>query len=261
MNLGLEARTALVVGGGSGLGRAVALALAREGANVVAAGRRLEPVEQTAETIAAEGGASLAVHLDLADLDSFAPALDAARSRFGEVEVLFNSGGGPPPTPAAGQPAELWARHFESMVLGVIQLTDRVLPGMRQRRWGRIITNTSSGVVAPIPNLGLSNALRLALVGWSKTLARELAPYGVTANVVVPGRIATDRIHELDQARAEREGTTVTEVARASAASIPVGRYGDPAEYAAAVLFLASSPASYITGAVLRVDGGGIPSI
>ena len=132
---------------------------------------------------------------------------------------------------------------------------------MRQRRWGRIITNTSSGVVAPIPNLGLSNALRLALVGWSKTLARELAPYGVTANVVVPGRIATDRIHELDQARAEREGTTVTEVARASAASIPVGRYGDPAEYAAAVVFLASSPASYITGAVLRVDGGGIPSI
>jgi 3-oxoacyl-[acyl-carrier protein] reductase len=261
VNLGLEGKTAFVLGGGSGLGQAVALALAREGGNVVAAGRRSKAVEQTVTTIAAEGGSGLAVHLDLAAPETFAPALEAARSRFGEIDVLFNSSGGPPPTTAAGQPAELWLRHFESMVLGVIQLTDRVLPAMRERGWGRIITNTSSGVITPIPNLGLSNALRLSLVGWSKTLASEVASDGVTVNVIVPGRIATARIRELDEARARRENSSVAEVERKSVASIPVGRYGDPAEYAAAVVFLASAPASYVTGTALRVDGGGIPSI
>jgi 3-oxoacyl-[acyl-carrier protein] reductase len=132
---------------------------------------------------------------------------------------------------------------------------------MRERRWGRILTNTSSGVVAPIPNLALSNALRLALVGWSKTLAREVAAEGVTVNVVVPGRIATDRVRQLDAARAEREGTAVEEATAAAVAAIPVGRYGDPAEYAAAVAFLAGMPASYITGTMLRVDGGQTPSL
>jgi 3-oxoacyl-[acyl-carrier protein] reductase len=261
VNLGLEGKTAFVVGGGSGLGRAVALALGAEGANVVAAGRRVEAVEETAEAVGAGGGSGVGVHLDLADPGSFDAALDAATSRFGGVDILFNSSGGPPPTTAAGQPAELWSKQFNAMVLGVIELTDRVLPGMKERCFGRIVTNTSSGVIAPIPNLGLSNALRLALVGWSKTLAREVAPFGVTANVVVPGRIATDRLRELDEARAGREGTTAADVARASAATIPVGRYGDPAEFGAAVAFLASEQASYITGSIIRVDGGAIPSI
>jgi 3-oxoacyl-[acyl-carrier protein] reductase len=147
------------------------------------------------------------------------------------------------------------------MVLGVIHLTDHVLPAMRARRWGRIITSTSSGVVAPIPNLGMSNTLRMSLVGWSKTLASEVGPDDVTVNVVLPGRIATRRITQLDEARAAREGTTAKEVAAASTASIPLRRYGAPHEYGAAVAFLASTAASYITGATLRVDGGLIPSI
>ena len=204
MNLGLDGKTALVVGGGSGLGRAVALALAAEGANVVAAGRRADAVERTAELIQSAGGGAVGVQLDLTDAGTFDPVLTAARTRFGGVDILFNSGGGPPPTPAGGQPADLWQRQFESIVLGVIQLTDLVVPGMKDRGWGRIITNTSSGVVVPIPNLGLSNAFRLALVGWSKTLARELAPDGITVNVVVPGRILTDRIRELNEAQATR---------------------------------------------------------
>ena len=151
--------------------------------------------------------------------------------------------------------------HFDAMVLSVIAITDRVLPGMRERRFGRIITSTSSGVEVPIPNLAISNALRLSLVGWSKTLSREVAADGVTANIVFPGRIATPRIDFLDRAKAEREGRSVDEVRSASIASIPAGRYGNPAEYGATVAFLASRAAAYITGSTVRVVGGLVPSI
>jgi 3-oxoacyl-[acyl-carrier protein] reductase len=258
VNLGLEGKTAFVVGGGSGLGRAVALALATEGASVADAGRSVEKLEQT---VREAGERALAVSLDLADRGTLHPAPDTVRERFGDVDVLFNSGGGPPPTPAAGQSPELWRQQFESIVLGVIELTDLVLPAMRERRFGRIVTNTSSGVVTPIPNLAISNALRLALVGWSKTLSREVAADNITVNVVAPGRVFTDRIKQLDEARAQREGTTREEAERASIAAIPAGRYGEPEEYAAAVAFLASTQASYITGTVLRVDGGLVPAI
>ena len=147
------------------------------------------------------------------------------------------------------------------MVASVIATTDRVLPGMIARRWGRIITSTSSGVIAPIANLAISNALRLSLVGWSKTLAREVARDGVTCNVVVPGRIATDRTRFLDEKRAEREGRSVDQVEASSLGAIPAGRYGDPREYADVVAFLASTRASYVTGSTVRVDGGQIASI
>jgi len=132
---------------------------------------------------------------------------------------------------------------------------------MRERRWGRIITSTSSGVVAPISNLGISNALRLALVGWSKTLAREVGRDGVTANIILPGRIATDRIRFLDVTKAEREGRAVEDVMAESTDSIPLGRYGRPEEYGDVVAFIASERAAYLTGSVIRVDGGLIPSI
>jgi 3-oxoacyl-[acyl-carrier protein] reductase len=261
VNLGLGGKTALVVGGGGGLGGAVAAALAREGARVAVAGRDPERSGRVVQAIASQGGEASAVHLDLADLTSLDAALGAVRERFGDVDILFNNGGGPPPSEAAGQPVEVWREQFDAVVLGVIALTDRALPSMRTRGWGRIITTTSSGVVAPIPNLALSNALRLSLVGWSKTLAREVAADGVTVNVVVPGRIATDRVRTLDEARARREGTSLEAAIGSSIAAIPTGRYGEPEEYAAAVAFLAGEPASYITGAMLRVDGGLIPSI
>lgn len=261
MDLGLAGRTALVLGGGGGLGGAIVGALAAEGAQVVAADVNDEALKKLAVELDAIDADYLTIKWDLADLTVIAPNLAEVHHRFGPVDVLVNITGGPPPTPIAGQDPQLWREHFQSMVLSVIAITDAVLPDMRRRRWGRIVTSASSGVLEPIPHLGLSNALRSSLVGWSKTLAREVGPDGVTTNIIVPGRIGTERIAFLDEAKAEREGRSVEDVARASTASIPVGRYGDPAEYGAAVAFLTSTHAGYITGSVLRVDGGMLASI
>ncbi len=261
MDLGLNGKTALVLGAGGGLGSAIAATLAREGATVALGDIDAAAVERTAAAVTAAGGRALPLAWDLADLAVIEDRIGAIEAAFGRVDILVNNTGGPPPTPAAGQTPDLWAKSFQQMVVSVIAITDRVLPGMRAAKWGRIITSTSSGVVAPIPNLGISNALRLSLVGWSKTLAREVGRDGITANIILPGRIATDRITFLDQQKAKREGRTVEEVSTESTASIPVGRYGAPQEYADAVAFLASAPASYITGSVIRVDGGLIASI
>ena len=261
MQLGIEGRGALVVGAGSGLGKAIATALAAEGVEVACAGRDLGALERTVEEIEADGGRAVAVRLDLADRAGLAVAFEAAASAVGGVEILVNNSGGPPPGTAADLDPDELARQFEAMVLGPIALTELALPAMRGRGWGRIVTNASSGVITPIANLATSNTLRLSLLGWSKTLAAEVAKDGITANVLVPGRIATGRVEALDRARAEREGRPVDDVAAASAASIPVGRYGNPSEYAAAAVFLASVPASYITGTTLRVDGGLVPSV
>jgi 3-oxoacyl-[acyl-carrier protein] reductase len=261
VDLGLTDKVALVLGGGGGLGRAIATTLATEGAKIAVADVSEDALEQVSKQLADIGTGSLALKWNLGSLDDIDSNVAAIEAGLGPVDVLVSITGGPPPTPAAGQPRELWSAQFHSMVLSVIAITDRVLPGMRERGWGRVITSTSSGVVAPIPNLGISNALRSSLLGWSKTLAREVASDGVTANVVVPGRIGTDRIRFLDQAKAQREGRSTEDVAKESTSSIPAGRYGDPAEYADAVAFLASTRASYITGSVLRVDGGLIPSV
>ena len=261
MDLGLSGKTALVLGASSGLGRAIALGLAAEGANVAVAARNQAALTALAGEIEALGVRALAVRWDLADLSVIDANVAAVEAALGPVDILINNTGGPPPTTASGQSPDLWAAQFQAMVASVIATTDRVLPGMVARRWGRIITSTSSGVIAPIANLAISNALRLSLVGWSKTLAREVARDGVTCNIVVPGRIATDRTRFLDEKRAEREGRPVDQVEAASLGAIPAGRYGDPREYADVVAFLASTRASYVTGSTVRVDGGQIAAI
>jgi 3-oxoacyl-[acyl-carrier protein] reductase len=261
MDLGLGGKVALVFGAGGGLGGAIARTLAAEGAKVVVADIDLAAAGATVADITGQGGVALALGWDMADLGVIGANFQRIEEQLGPVDVLVNNSGGPPPTPAAGQSPEMWTKYFDSMVRPVIAITDTALPGMVARKWGRIITSTSSGVVAPIPNLGLSNALRLTLVGWSKTLAREVGGAGITANIVLPGRIATGRIRFLDEQKARRDGLPVEVVTAESTGSIPVGRYGEPAEYGATVAFLASTKASYITGSVIRVDGGLIASI
>jgi len=261
MDLGIAGRTALVLGAGGGLGGAIARALADEGVAIAAASLHLEGAEATAAACEAAGVRSTALAWDLEDLEVVDANVGAVEQQLDQVDILVNVTGGPPPTPVSGQSPELWESHFRSMVLSVVAITDRVLPGMRERQWGRVITSTSSGVITPIPNLGLSNSLRATLLGWNKTLSREVAGDGVTCNVIVPGRVATDRVRFLDERRAEREGREVEEVAAASAATIPVGRYGRPEEYGGVVAFLASRQAAFVNGSVVRVDGGMIPSV
>ena len=261
MDLGLTDKTALVLGAGGGLGGAISKALAREGVKVAAADIAVETCQETVEQINAGGGTGLALEWDIADLSLIEPQVAKVEEAFGQIDILVNNTGGPPPAPAGNQDPNQWSKQFQSMVLCVIAITDRVLPSMRARKWGRVITSTSSGVVAPIPNLGLSNTLRASLVAWSKTLAREVGKDGVTSNIIIPGRIATGRTLFLDEQKAKREGRPVEEITSESCAAIPVGRYGDPQEYGDTVAFLASERASYINGSTIRVDGGYIPSI
>ncbi|MBW3567142.1 MAG: SDR family oxidoreductase, partial [Proteobacteria bacterium] len=172
-----------------------------------------------------------------------------------------NITGGPPPSPASGNAADVWTRYFDLMVQPVVRLTDRVLPHMRQSGWGRVVTSTSSGVVAPIPNLALSNSLRSALVGWSKTLAREVAADGVTVNNVLPGYTNTARLEKLFAAKADKSGQMPDAVSKAALEQVPMRRFAEPEETAAAIAFLASPSAAYITGVSLPVDGGRLHAI
>ena len=261
MDLGIKGKTALVLSAGGGLGRAIAVAIAKEGASVAVTDIDENHLEVTAAEIKKTGANVFTHPVDLANLPGLDDLVARITQKFGGVDILVNISGGPPPTPAVSVSTEFWIKYFQSMVLSMIHVTDLVIPGMRAKRWGRVITSASSGVVAPIPNLCISNTLRSALAGWSKTLAREVAPEGITVNLVLPGRVATRRIRELDEARAMREKKSVDEIVKASVASIPMQRYGEPEEYASVVAFLASANASYVTGTMVRVDGGMISSL
>lgn len=261
MDLGIQNKVALVMGAGGGLGSAIAKGLAREGCRVVLADLNLGAAQRASADIAAAGGNSMAVEWDLADIASIAHRLEHIARDVGPVDILINNSGGPKPAPTHAIGEQDWRGYFDAMVLSLMTLTRLVLPGMQAKGWGRVVTSTSSGVVAPIPGLAASNALRLALVGWSKSLAQEVAKDGVTVNIAIPGRVATQRIASLDRSRAEAAGVPPEAVTAASTASIPIGRYGDPSEYADAVVFLASQRAAYITGTSLRVDGGLISSL
>ncbi len=260
MDLGLKNKRALVLGASRGLGAAIAQGLAKEGAIVIAAARSKDKIEAWARDLPTGAGSVEAYELDLSDqtaIDDLADRLLAD----GGVDILVNNTGGPPPSTAVDAKRSDWISNFETMAANIFHLTGRLLPAMRERKWGRILTVTSSGVEQPIPVLALSNGIRSAIVGWSKTLATEVARDGVTVNILMPGRIHTQRVVELDTAAAGRSGKPVEEVSAAAAETIPMGRYGDPEEFANMAVFLASERASYVTGTKIRIDGGATRSV
>jgi len=261
MDLKISNRRAVVLGASRGLGAAIARGLLAEGVTVYGATRDVSSIDRLRSTVDSAAGARLhALPLDLAKP---AEVEQAARKLLesGPIDILVNNSGGPPPSSASAVEANQWIEQFQQMAVSLFTITRTLLPSMLERKWGRVLTIASSGVEQPIPNLAISNAIRSSIVGWSKTLAAEVAANGVTVNVLIPGRIHTDRVESLDQAAATKQGKTVAEVAAASKATIPTGRYGTPEEFADAAVFLASERASYITGSMIRVDGGLVRSI
>ena len=262
MDLGLEGKRALVMSSSRGLGLGIAEALAAEGANVLLTGRSEDKLIAAAERINERGAGTAGwVAADLADPNAAEILVKAAEEAMGGVDCLLANTGGPPPGRMADADLTKLAQQFETMVLRVMQVAAGVVPGMKERGWGRILTIGSSGVVQPIPNLGLSNALRSSLVGWSKSLSNDLAGDGITVNMILPGRIHTERVDELDEAASKRTGKSLDETRAASRATIPAGRYGAVEEFAKVATFLVSDAASYVTGSLIRVDGGSIKSV
>jgi 3-oxoacyl-[acyl-carrier protein] reductase len=254
MDLGLSKRVALVCGSTRGIGRAVAKALAREGARVAVNGRSREVTQEAAAEIATETGAEVVSYPgDITVPDVAESRVQGVAHDFGRLDVLFCNAGGPPAAPFKDQPADAWRRAIELNLLSTINLCRAAVPIMRKAQWGRIICLVSVAAKQPLPGLILSTTARAGVLGFAKSLADEVAPDGITVNCICPGFIATERVDELTR--------TKPEVMKQMLAQIPLGRIGNPSELAAAVTFLASESASYITGAVLQVDGGFTRSI
>lgn len=262
MDLGLSDKKALVLAGTRGLGRGIAEVLAAEGASVALSGRNSETAERAARDIAKRHGvAAYGFAANLADPTAVAAMCAGVADTLGRVDCLLLNSGGPSPGPLAETATETWTVQFQAMMLSLFDVANAFLPGMRERRWGRILLSASSGSIQPIPNLGVSNVLRAGLATWVKTLSNELGGDGVTVNQIQPGRIHTERVDEVDRLASERLGIPVEEVAASSRATIPLARNGTVEEYAAAAVFLMSERASYITGTTLRVDGGYIKAV
>ena len=256
MDLGLKGKTALVAGASAGIGLGAARALAAEGARVVLVSRDPDRIEAAAASIRREGGEAVGVAQNVTDPRAGESLRERVRDAYGEADILITNAGGPP----GGDFSTLSPEDFEAALqlsfMSAVRLTHAFLPAMIDRTWGRIVHVSSATVIEPNPDLFLSSAVRSGVVGFSKALATEVAPRGVTVNLVCPGYIATERLGELADRRARLTGSTPEEAMEAMARSAPMGRIGEVHELADAMAFLCSERASYITGVALRVDGG-----
>lgn len=262
MDLSLKEKIALVCAASRGLGRATALALAREGASVAICARDAARLDRTAAEIhAATGARILPVSADVARADDVDQLVQETVATLGGVDILVTNTGGPPSGPFEALTDDDWHAAVASLLMSVVRLSRAVVPHMRARGGGRIIHVTSISVKQPIDGLVLSNALRAAVTALSKTLSNELAADRILVNCVAPGYTATDRVRELAEAAASREGIPAEAVQRRTESRIPLRRLGTPEEFGDAVAFLASGRASYITGVTLQVDGGFIQGL
>jgi len=262
VDFGLRGKVALVAASSKGLGRAVAEELAAEGCSLVLCARGEAALREAAKAIAARHGVPvIAVPADVGTRGEPGRVVREGLAKFGRIDILLTNSGGPPPGPFESLTDDAWERATALVLASVVEFCRVVLPGMKERRWGRILNVTSIAAKQPVDNLMLSNSVRSAVTGFARTLANEVAPFGVTVNNLLPGFTRTERMVELSEVTAKKEGITVEQALARYAATVPVGRMGEPREFAAMAAFLASERASYITGQSMAVDGGWIRSL
>ena len=259
MFLGLRGKTALVGASSKGLGYAIARELAMEGAIIIICARGKDTLKEARDKLATETGAKVyAIPADLSRYEDVKRVTATALEKLGRVDILVNNNGGPPAGPFENHDWATWQGAFDQTLRSAVEMTRAVLPGMKERRWGRIINVTSMAAKQPVDNLMLSNSLRAAVHGFARTLANEVAEYGITVNNILPGYTRTERVESLAQATAKRDGIATTEVLTRFERDVPMKRIGEPDEFAALAAFLASERASYITAQSIAVDGGWI---
>lgn len=262
MELGIRGKVALVAAASRGLGRAVAEELAAEGASLILCARNQQTISETSEAISrATGVPTLAVEADVSVRGDITKLVNSGLQRFGRIDILVTNGGGPPAGRFEQLTAEQWESSTRLTLFSAIELARAVLPGMKQRGWGRILNITSIAVKQPVENLILSNSLRAGVTGFARTLANEVAADGITVNNILPGYTRTERVEELAQMMAEKEGITAAEFKAKWEQEIPMRRLGEPREFAALAAFLVSEKAAYITGTSVQVDGGWVRSL
>ncbi|MEP6857582.1 MAG: SDR family oxidoreductase [Gemmatimonadales bacterium] len=262
MDLGLRGKVALVAASSKGLGRAVAEELAAEGAHLVICARGQKALEEAADSIRQRAPVKVVdVAADVSDPEDAARVVKVALEEFGQVDILVTNSGGPPSGSFETLTPEMWDAATRLLLKSAVELIRAALPGMKERRWGRILNVTSIAAKQPIDGLMLSNSLRAAVIGFARTLATEVAPFGVTVNNLLPGYTRTDRVQELARAASGKAGASDTDIVSKWEKEIPMGRLGEPREFAALAAFLASERASYITGSSIAVDGGWIRSL